>query len=215
MTADFAEGAEEGGNVRWLLGLPIQTAQAGLNHEGTPMHPNGRPLRSLHWLLFAGWIETGGNGGNRDQIPRLPSLPGLSGLPRLRRLPGSTLWMRWLEFSVASVNSVGPPPPLRVFRGFRGGTGFTADFQESQREINAAIGWPASALHPRHPGSRQSRRFPGGTPHGHAPVRDDGGVFPGRLTFMAKKPYVAGVSIAQSQKNAHVLRATAREGVAA
>lgn len=123
--------------------------------------------------------------------------------------------MRWLEFSVASVNSVGPPPPLRVFRGFRGGTGFTADFQESQREINAAIGWPASALHPRHPGSRQSRRFPGGSPHGHAPVRDDGGVFPGRLTFMAKKPYVAGGSIAQSQKNAHVLRATAREGVAA
>lgn len=123
--------------------------------------------------------------------------------------------MRWLEFSVASVNSVGPPPPLRVFRGFRGGTGFTADFQRTQREINAAIGWPASALHPRHPGSRQSRRFPGGSPHGHTPVRDDGGVFPGRLTFMAKKPYVAGVSIAQSQKNAHVLRATAREGVAA
>ena len=87
MTADFAEGAEEGGNVRWLLGLPIQTAQAGPNHEGTPMHPNGRTLRSLRWLLFAGWIETGGNGGNRDQIPRLPSLPGLPRLQRLPRLP--------------------------------------------------------------------------------------------------------------------------------
>lgn len=212
MTANFADRADEGVNVRWLLGLPIQTAQAGPNHEGTPMHPNGRTLRSLRWLLFAGWIETGGNGGNRDQIPRLPSLPGL---PRLQRLPGSTLWMRWLEFSVASVNSVGPPPPLRVFRGFRGGTGFTADFQRSPREINAAIGWPASALHPRHPGSRQSHRFPRGGPHGRAAVRGDGGVFPGPLIFMAKKPYVAGGSIAQSQKNAHVLRATAREGVAA
>jgi hypothetical protein len=32
---------------------------------------------------------------------------------------------------------------------------------------------------------------------------------------MAKKPYVAGVGIAQSQKNAYVLRAPAREDVAA
>ena len=57
MNADFAEGAEEGGNVRWLLGLPIQTAHAGPNHEGTPVRTNGRTLRFLRWLLLPGWVE--------------------------------------------------------------------------------------------------------------------------------------------------------------
>jgi len=128
--------------------------------------------------------------------------------------------------SIFSPSSACSAPALRrlddgggqaaLFRVFRGAHDFLAtDFQRSQREINPAIGWPACGLHPREARPRQSRRFPGGSPHGRAPVRDDGSVFPGRPTFMAKKPYVAGGSIAQSQKNALVLRATARGDVIA
>lgn len=78
---------------------------------------------------------------------------------------------RWLGFSASSACSVGNPP-FRAFRGFRGETGLLpGDSLRSQREINTAIGWPASALHPRGAESPQSHRFPRGHPHGRAAFR--------------------------------------------
>jgi hypothetical protein len=132
------------------------------------------------------------------------------------REPRSTLQARWLDFPRLprvqwAASSVSCLPfvswwPRFFIRGFPRIAARNKRRNRLARVRLTPAGRPVASipsLSRRRP--PRSRRVPGAM----------AAFSPEPLLFMAKKPYVAGVSIAQSQKNAHVLRATAREDVTA